>query len=871
MSTSLGSCEIVESLEELDSEPKFGEEVGKDRILKLGQKYSIEDDINKLFESYHVRSPTKGLGLSQKGGRDALLKRAMKKPIRACSPPSSGIGITEHASLKQALRGLCITQASEMAAMKRSLKLKPPGLPGASEAGTIKRLYRAVVVEAGESGVPLTEGKGNLVEISLVPENSMSNSCKTPESVMMRKPKALSPSTSSTPACYATIKKSKLAKRFPQNENVPLSTKVEAHKSKTELIQDGALKSTHSSSRVHTCEKVPEVDKIDPAAEVSTNTVEPEKVKKGKLHSTCSLSSSIAGSNTSKTCTSSRLIKPAFTKKNFFKRRASQNPSSASSNSSVCNGEVDKGLESSASGSVCQSQNHNLKNGNDEASQESSSNNLSIEVSSSIADTGASKLDISLNFGNRAKTVITKADERSRSREKGEFSQSSKSSIGDYSTSTSISGESSLSGSSRIGNRPHMSKDLRWEAIRHVHKQHGTLSLRYFKLLKKLGCGDIGTVYLAELTGTNCLFALKVMDNEFLGSKKKMLRAKTEREILQVLDHPFLPTLFAHFTSDKMSCLVMEYCSGGDLHVLRQKQPNRNFSEQAVRFYVAEVLLALEYLHMLGVVYRDLKPENILVREDGHIMLSDFDLSLRCTVSPTLLKSSSAPVSGPTNKTSSSCTDTSCINPFCLHPSWQASCFTPRVLSAAAKTRKLKSDLAAQVIPLPQLVAEPTSARSNSFVGTHEYLAPEIIKGEGHGSAVDWWTYGIFMYELLYGKTPFKGSGNEETLSNVVSQSLKFPESPIVSFHARDLIRRLLIKDPENRSGSVKGAAEIKQHSFFEGLNWALIRCAVPPEQPKFCDVGSGTQTLDSQKKDGAKCKKELKTSTGEDVEFELF
>jgi serine/threonine protein kinase len=120
-----------------------------------------------------------------------------------------------------------------------------------------------------------------------------------------------------------------------------------------------------------------------------------------------------------------------------------------------------------------------------------------------------------------------------------------------------------------------------------------------------------------------------------------------------------------------------------------------------------------------------------------------------------------------------------------------------------------------------------------SFVGTHEYLAPEIIKGEGHGSAVDWWTFGIFLYELLFGKTPFKGSGNRATLFNVVGQPLRFPESPIVSFSARDLIRGLLVKDPQHRLGYKRGTTEIKQHPFFEGVNWALIRCASPPDVPK--------------------------------------
>ncbi|MFS7890037.1 putative protein kinase AGC-RSK-2 family [Helianthus anomalus] len=85
----------------------------------------------------------------------------------------------------------------------------------------------------------------------------------------------------------------------------------------------------------------------------------------------------------------------------------------------------------------------------------------------------------------------------------------------------------------------------------------------------------------AELIDSNCFFALKILDNELLCLKKKATRAQTEREILQLLDHPFLPTLFSHFTTDKFSCLVIEYCPSGDLHVLRQKQSNKRFSEQA--------------------------------------------------------------------------------------------------------------------------------------------------------------------------------------------------------------------------------------------------------------------------------------------------
>ncbi|XP_031286509.1 protein kinase PVPK-1-like [Pistacia vera] len=428
-----------------------------------------------------------------------------------------------------------------------------------------------------------------------------------------------------------------------------------------------------------------------------------------------------------------------------------------------------------------------------------------------------------------------------KSAESGEVSQSCdyiesrKTSIYRGSTGSDVSDESSSSSLSSAVYKPHKANDTRWEAIQAVRSHEGAMGLNHFKLLRRLGCGDIGSVYLSELMGTKSYFAVKVMDKAALASRKKLLRAQTEREILQSLDHPFLPTLYTHFETDKFSFLVMEFCPGGDLHALRQRQPGKYFPEHAARFYVAEVLLALEYLHMLGIIYRDLKPENVLVREDGHIMLSDFDLSLRCTVSPTLVKSSNSTLE---SKNSAYCVQPACIEPTCvMQPDCiQPSCFAPRFFSGKNKKEKKakpKNEIQNQVSPLPELIAEPTSARSMSFVGTHEYLAPEIIKGEGHGSAVDWWTFGIFLYELLFGKTPFKGAGNRATLFNVVGQPLRFPESPSVSFAARDLIRGLLVKEPQHRLAYRRGATEVKRHPFFQSVNWALIRCTNPPDVPK--------------------------------------
>lgn len=381
--------------------------------------------------------------------------------------------------------------------------------------------------------------------------------------------------------------------------------------------------------------------------------------------------------------------------------------------------------------------------------------------------------------------------------------------------------------------RPHTGGDVRWEAINMALKG-GPLNLGNFRLLKRIGYGDIGSVYLVELKGTKAHFAMKVMDKAALISRNKLLRAQTEREILGLLDHPFLPTLYSYFETDKFYCLVMEFCSGGDLHSLRQKQPNKCFTEEAARFYASEVLLALEYLHMLGIVYRDLKPENLLVRDEGHIMLSDFDLSLRCSVNPTLVKSSSAHANngGSTSDSGNMLSDEQAPT-----QSSVSSTFFPRILPSR-KNRKAKSDFGLLVggNRLPELMAEPTNVRSMSFVGTHEYLAPEIIKGEGHGSAVDWWTFGIFLYELLHGATPFKGQGYKATLFNVVGQPLKFPETTQVSAVARDLIRGLLVKEPQKRIAYKRGATEIKQHPFFEGVNWALVRSATPPNIPEPID-----------------------------------
>ncbi|XVF00506.1 hypothetical protein REPUB_Repub04eG0007000 [Reevesia pubescens] len=367
--------------------------------------------------------------------------------------------------------------------------------------------------------------------------------------------------------------------------------------------------------------------------------------------------------------------------------------------------------------------------------------------------------------------------------------------------------------------KPHRSSDFAYSAIRSATFARKTgLSFRDFRLLRRIGSGDIGTVYLCRLTNVDekCCYAMKVVDKEALEKKKKVQRAEMEKKILKMLDHPFLPTLYAEFEASHFSCIVMEYCSGGDLHSLRHKQPQKRFSLNSARFYAAEVLVALEYLHMLGIIYRDLKPENVLVRSDGHIMLSDFDLSLCSDAIPAVESPSSSPdPTSPTNQPGSR-----------AHPT-RIACLLHRLF----RSKKIQTVAPGKLF----FVAEPVTARSRSFVGTHEYVSPEVASGGSHGNAVDWWSLGIFMYEMIYGRTPFAAPSNELTLCNIVKRPHTFPTnspSSVLEQHARDLISGLLNKDPNTRFGSKRGAADVKTHPFFKGLNFALIRSLTPPQIP---------------------------------------
>ncbi|KAF7723505.1 serine/threonine protein kinase, AGC [Apophysomyces ossiformis] len=322
-----------------------------------------------------------------------------------------------------------------------------------------------------------------------------------------------------------------------------------------------------------------------------------------------------------------------------------------------------------------------------------------------------------------------------------------------------------------------------------VQKQEAEVGPDSFTKIRLLGRGDVGKVYLVKEKQSGELYALKVLSKKEMIKRNKIKRAFCEQSILSTANHPFIVPLYHSFQCKDYLYFCLEFCVGGEFFRALQQRPGRVLKEHEARFYAAEVVAALEYLHLMGIVFRDLKPENILLHQSGHLMLTDFDLSIQSPVAgpPTIVRSSS---------------------PFSYKP--------------LLDTRSC------------------TNLRTNSFVGTEEYLAPEVIKGDGHSSTVDWWTLGILLYEMLYGMTPFKGVSRDDTFDLILNKSLTFPDfstnpyyqGPDVSSQCKSFMRKLLHKNERKRLGARAGASELKSHAFFKPINFALLRNMRPPIVP---------------------------------------
>ncbi|KAF5199833.1 kinase [Thalictrum thalictroides] len=341
-----------------------------------------------------------------------------------------------------------------------------------------------------------------------------------------------------------------------------------------------------------------------------------------------------------------------------------------------------------------------------------------------------------------------------------------------------------------------------------LHSTHkDRTSIDDFDIIKPISRGAFGKVFLARKRTTRDLFAIKVLKKLDMIRKNDIERILAERNILITVRNPFVVKFFYSFTCRDNLYLVMEYLNGGDLYSLL-----RNIGcleEEVARTYIAELVLALEYLHSLGIVHRDLKPDNILIAHDGHIKLTDFGLSKIGLINSTV------------NLSGSEAKSTSLAEPDDMHLSFEQT----------------------QQIERSQQLA----------VGTPDYLAPEILLGTEHGFAADWWSVGIILFELITGIPPFSAECPEMIFDNILNKKMPWPSVPNdMSYEAQDLVNRFLILDPGQRLGA-NGAQEVKMHDFFKGVNWdtlALQKAAFIPS-PENADDTSYFMSRYSQLSNG--------------------
>lgn len=285
-----------------------------------------------------------------------------------------------------------------------------------------------------------------------------------------------------------------------------------------------------------------------------------------------------------------------------------------------------------------------------------------------------------------------------------------------------------------------------------------------FEVAKLISNGAYGAVYLVKHKMTRQRFAMKKINKNNLILRNQVEQVFAERDILSFVENPFVVSMCCSFETKKHLCLVMEYVEGGDCANLLKNIGPLPFD--MARFYFAETVLAVEYLHSYGIVHRDLKPDNLLITALGHIKLTDFGLSKMGLMS-------------------------------------------------------LATNLYEGYID-----SETRQFSDKQVYGTPEYIAPEVILRQGYGKPVDWWSMGIILYEFLIGCVPFFGETPEELFAHTVNDDIEWPATDDWSIapDAKDLITMLLQQNPRDRLG-ISGAHEVKEHVYFDAVDWnSLLR-----------------------------------------------
>ena len=307
--------------------------------------------------------------------------------------------------------------------------------------------------------------------------------------------------------------------------------------------------------------------------------------------------------------------------------------------------------------------------------------------------------------------------------------------------------------------------------IQKLRKNREKQSVHEYESIAIIGRGAFGEVHVCREISTGKIYAIKKIKKETLIQKNQVIHIRNEQLFMSKAKSPWIVELKASFQEDDYLYLVMEFLPGGDLMSLLIKKDK--LTEEEARFYIAELILAVDSIHKLDCIHRDIKPDNVLIDKNGHIKLSDFGLA---KVSEKLFQN--------------------------------------------FKDKDFDKD-------------KLTHKKIYSCVGTAYYVAPEVLNKTGYGKDIDWWSVGCIFFEMLVGYAPFCSEETNKVCYKVINwqKYLKIPDDIVVSKEAEDLINRM-INNSNKRLGR-NGIEEIKAHPFFKGLDWDNIRNMKAPFIPE--------------------------------------
>ena len=293
--------------------------------------------------------------------------------------------------------------------------------------------------------------------------------------------------------------------------------------------------------------------------------------------------------------------------------------------------------------------------------------------------------------------------------------------------------------------------------IKKLSLQDDDIVLENLKMIKFLGKGKFGNVYLVH--NNKNVYAIKAVSRMAV-NKQKMLAHYfvNERRIMLTIDHPFIVKMVKTLKNDLFCFYLIEFINGISLeqHLKKNRQINNIYNVNETKFYIATLLVTIDYLHNKMIAHRDIKPNNIMIDGNGYLKLIDFGTSKVC------------------------------------------------------------------------------KDYTSTVIGTPHYIAPEILKGKGYSMSCDYWSIGVTLFEIFYGKFPFGNDAKDiiDIYKETVNQPLIFPFNSSNFKDMNSLISNLLKKKVKERLCSF---SLLKEEKIFAGFDWdKLIDFKLnPPFVPK--------------------------------------